>query len=331
MQLPRVAVIGTGGTISSLGRHSLDLVEYNDFGQLLHVDELLSRFPEIKQVADVQAVRFRAISSTAITPADGSSSTRLSTASPLGGTPGGPHHARHGDPGRDRLFSQFEPEGRLPRRARRRAATGKRAQLGRGHEPAQRGAGGRRASDPRARVLVLLNDEIQAAREVTKGSTFRVETFRSPDLGILGYADADGQVVLYRAPTRRHAPDTEFDTRGLASCRASTSPIPTPERTRRQSDALVAAGAEAIVCASMAPGLLTPAEREAAAATRKRGVLVIQSCRAGSGRVMARTRLREQGIVAADNLNPQKARVLAMLALTRSHDPQVIQRYFDEY
>jgi len=46
---------------------------------------------------------------------------------------------------------------------------------------------------------------------------------------------------------------------------------------------------------------------------------------------MARTHLREAGIVAADNLNPQKARVLAMLALTRTKDPQTIQRYFEEY
>ena len=60
-------------------------------------------------------------------------------------------------------------------------------------------------------VLVVLNDEIQAAREVTKTSTLRLETFRSHDLGMLGYADPDGRVAIYRRPTRRHAPDTEFD------------------------------------------------------------------------------------------------------------------------
>jgi L-asparaginase len=64
---------------------------------------------------------------------------------------------------------------------------------------------------------------------------------------------------------------------------------------------------------------------------RRRGVLVVVSSRAGSGRVLPRMSLREGGFVVADNLNPQKARVLAMLALTRSDDPAEVQRIFDEY
>src|SRR6185369_12174991 len=73
------------------------------------------------------------------------------------------------------------------------------------------------AMSPNARglgVLVVLNDEIQAAREVTKGSTHRLETMRSHDLGMPGYADPDGRVEIYRSPTRRRAPDTEFDVSG---------------------------------------------------------------------------------------------------------------------
>ncbi len=59
-------------------------------------------------------------------------------------------------------------------------------------------------------VLVVLNDEINAAREATKTSTYRVETFRAPDLGLLGYVDGDA-VVFYRSSTRRHTSRTEFD------------------------------------------------------------------------------------------------------------------------
>lgn len=55
------------------------------------------------------------------------------------------------------------------------------------------------------------------------------------------------------------------------------------------------------------------------------------SSRAGSGRVLPRTILRERGCVAADNLNPQKARALAMLALIRTDDVAEVQRMFDEY
>jgi L-asparaginase len=52
----------------------------------------------------------------------------------------------------------------------------------------------RTASSPEARgkgVLVVMNDEINAAREVTKTNTLRVETFRAPDVGLLGYVDED--------------------------------------------------------------------------------------------------------------------------------------------
>ena len=59
-------------------------------------------------------------------------------------------------------------------------------------------------------VLTVLNNEIQCGRDVTKASTFRVETFRPNELGFLGYADSDGKVVFYRAPLRRHTVDTPF-------------------------------------------------------------------------------------------------------------------------
>ena len=50
--LPRIAVIGTGGTISSLGASSLDVLDYPDFGQKLTAEALLDRFPETRLVAD---------------------------------------------------------------------------------------------------------------------------------------------------------------------------------------------------------------------------------------------------------------------------------------
>src|SRR6202012_275899 len=73
------------------------------------------------------------------------------------------------------------------------------------------------AASPDARgmgVLVVLNDEIHAAREVTKTSTLRLQTFRTPDFGVLGHADGDA-VAFYRRPVRRCAPDTVFDVTGI--------------------------------------------------------------------------------------------------------------------
>jgi len=190
------------------------------------------------------------------------------------------------------------------------------------------------AAAPEARglgVLVLLNDEVQAARDVTKSSTLRLETFRSPDLGMLGYADPDGRVAIYRRPVRRHAPDTEFDVRGRADLPRVDIALSYAGADGAAIQAFVAAGARAIVSAALAPGVTTPAETEALLEARRRGVLIVVSSRAGSGRVLPRTLLRERGFVVADNLNPQKARVLAMLALTRTDDPVDVQRLFDVY
>ena len=58
-------------------------------------------------------------------------------------------------------------------------------------------------------VLTILNDEIQSARDVRKGNTYRTDTFHSGEFGILGYADADA-IVYYHAPERRHTVSSEF-------------------------------------------------------------------------------------------------------------------------
>ena len=72
--------------------------------------------------------------------------------------------------------------------------------------PESRGKGG----------LIVLNDEINAARDTTKTNTLRVETFRAPELGILGYIDED-KVSYYRATTKRHTLNSEFDVTNLTT------------------------------------------------------------------------------------------------------------------
>lgn len=74
--------------------------------------------------------------------------------------------------------------------------------------------GVRVAADPASAgmgVLVVLNDTIHSARDVTKTATFRVEAFQGRDLGPLGYADSDGRILYYHRPLRPHTTATEFD------------------------------------------------------------------------------------------------------------------------
>ena len=329
---PRVALIGTGGTISSVGRDSLDVWEYMDHSQKLEVDALVANVPELATVADVVPVRHRAIGSPAIGPkdwlelnllvhevvtrerADGvvithGTATLEETAYFLNLT------VKVSVPvvvvGAQRPFSGLSTDARMNLVGAVRVAGA----------PQARGLG----------VLVVLNDEIQAARDVTKSSTLRLETFRTHDLGMLGYADPDGRVAIYRRPARRHAPDTAFDVRPLPTLPRVDIAYSYAGADGTAIAAFVAAGARAIVSASMAPGVTTAAEMDALVDARRRGVLVVISTRAGSGRVLPRTLFRERGFVAADNLGPQKARILTMLALTVSDEAERLQRMFDEY
>ncbi len=193
--------------------------------------------------------------------------------------------------------------------------------------------GVRVAAAPESRgrgVLVMLNDEIQAAREVTKTSNWRMQTFRTPDFGALGHADAD-RIAYYRRPERKHMPDTEFDVSGLAALPRVDIIYAYPGSDGTAVRAFVAAGAKGIVSAGFAPGMAPPADLEALAEAVKQGVAVVQSSRAGSGRIFRSKRLTDAGILAGDNLNPQKARLLLALALTKTSDPDEIARMFLTY
>ena len=329
----RVALIGTGGTISSIGRDSLDLWEYMDTSRKAEPDELLQRFPEVAAAADIVPVGFRSVGSAAIGPAEWLALTAavheaVDREAPLDGVV-----ITHGTATLEEtayfLHLTLKSDAAVVLVGAQRPASGLSSDAGLNLLNAVRVAGSREARA--LGVLVLLNDEIQSARDVTKSSTLRLEAFRSHDLGMLGYADPDGRVAIYRRPTRRHAPDTEFDVRGrteLPRVDIAASYAGADETAIR---AFVAAGARAIVSAALPPGVVTPAETEALLEARKRGVLIVMSSRAGSGRVLPRTVLRRQDLVVADNLTPQKARILAMLALTRTNDPGEVQRMFDEY
>src|SRR5262249_54420137 len=160
-----------------------------------------------------------------------------------------------------------------------------------------------------------------AAREVTKTSTFRLQTFRTPDFGALGHADGDA-IAYYRAALRRHAPDTEFDVRGLDGLPRVDIAYAYAGSDGTAVRAFRAAGARGIVWAGFAPGGTGPSELGALRGAAGAGVIVMQATRAGSGRVFRPSRLAAAGILAADNLNPQKARLLLSLALTVTHEPE---------
>jgi L-asparaginase len=330
---PTVAILGTGGTIGSSGRDSLDTWEYMDHGGRLSLAELLERFPEVGLAAEIEAVDAAQLSSSGITPANWLDLAQRIHALAARPAPPAGIVVTHGTATLEETayFLNLTLKTEIPVVVvgAQRPASGFATDAGSNLASAVRVAASAEARG--LGVLVVLNEEIHGAREVTKGSTLRLETFRAPDLGMLGYADPDGRIALYRRPSRRHAPDTEFDVGGLDALPRVDIAYAYAGADGAAIDAFATAGAKAIISATLAPGLPTPAQIEALERARAGGVVTVYSSRAGSGRVLLRQTMREAGIVAADNLNPQKARVLAMLALTVSREPVELQRIFDSY
>ena len=330
---PRIAFLGTGGTISFTGRDSLDTWEYMDYGTRLSVSEILARFPEVSEVAEIIPFDVRQVSSSGIVPNDWLALVAKieevdQTKDDIDGIV-----VTHGTATLEETayFLNLTTKTKLPIViiGAQRPSSGFATDAG-----SNLLAAVRTASSAEARglgVVALLNEEIQAAREVTKTSTLRLETFQSPDLGMLGYADPDGSIAIYRKPPRRHTVESEFDISDITVL-PRVDIVPSYAGADGTAiEAFIAAGAKGLVMATLAPGLPTPPQIEAVKAARKQGVLIIYSTRAGSGRVLRRASMKRDGIVSADNLNPQKARVLAMLALTRTDDPEEMQRMFDTY
>lgn len=183
-------------------------------------------------------------------------------------------------------------------------------------------------------ALIVMNDEINAARDTTKTNTLRVETFRAPELGILGYVDED-KVAYYRATTKRHTASSEFDVSNLTTLPKVTVLYSYIEPDAALIQAAIKGGAKGIVFAGTGNGTLSIFEanavKEVQAMPAASRPALVRSSRVGNGRVTPTTEFDAMDIVAADTLTPQKARILLMLALTKTSDVKEIRRIFAEY
>jgi L-asparaginase len=173
-------------------------------------------------------------------------------------------------------------------------------------------------------ALVVVNDMIHAARDVTKTLSYRLETYDSRDLGALGLVDED-KVSFYRAPTRRgHAFDLE---------KITTLPRVDIVYTYADADGTLidASKAEGLVIAGFPTGSGTPAMDEAVKRAVARGVPVVMTHRGGAGRVQDTRAKEARPLLWGDNLTPQKARILLMLGLTRTRNTAELQKIFNTY
>lgn len=330
--MKKIAFIGTGGTIASLGIGPLNIVHYGAHKTMLPAGDIIAAVPQVQDVAEVIAIPFANIPSpsigftewkalsllcsklveehadlTGIVIGHGTA-TLEETAYALGLT------LKVSIPvvvvGSQRPLSGLASDASMNLVNAVRVAA----------DPQSTGRG----------VLVLLNDEIHPAREVTKTSTYRLQTFRAPDFGMLGYVDGDA-VSYYRRTERVTSPDTEFDLATLETLPRVDIAYAYAGADGVDVDAFVTAGARGIVSAGFAPGMAPPGQAAALERAAKAGVVIMQATRAGSGIVHDSARLTDLGFVPSDNLNPQKARILLALALSKTQDRAEIMRIFKTY
>jgi len=181
-------------------------------------------------------------------------------------------------------------------------------------------------------VLVVANDEIHFAREVAKTNTTQVGTFKSTNRGLAGLVSS-ARIHFYGSPVRRHTQASEFRLPGVRALPRVDIVYAHAGMGRELVDAAVRSGARGLVLAGVGNGNLNAATIAAARAATRSGIAVVRSSRTGGGVVERNVEMDDDrlGFIASDELNPQKARILLMLGLTRTRDPAALQEMFYAY
>jgi L-asparaginase len=191
------------------------------------------------------------------------------------------------------------------------------------------------AVDPKAKgrgVLLVINDEIHYPREATKTNTTQLDTFKSPNRGKAGMTNA-GRVYWYDALATRHTSGSRLSVDGVKELPRVEIFYAYANVGREFVDQCVASGCKGIVLAGVGDGNATQAMVAGLQDAIKKGVAVVRSSRTNSGITDRNVELNddELGSIASMELNPQKARVLLMLGLTRTRDAKQLQQLFYEY
>ena len=179
-------------------------------------------------------------------------------------------------------------------------------------------------------VIVALNDEINAAREVTKTHTMSLDTFKSLEFGPLGIIDSNN-VIYYRKQTFSKnlilVNHLEQDVELIKVASGSNS---------RVLDFLVDAGVKGIVIEAMGRGNVPPMLMAGIKKAVVSEIPVVLVSRNPLGRIMPSygydgggLDLANTGVIMARNLNGQKARIALMLALAKFDSLDEIRAFFE--
>jgi len=324
----RVHILGTGGSISGIGPHRLDYTLYPELGRKLTVAQMLERIPEARGLAQLSGEDVLQVGSPSIGPQEW-----LQLAARIHALSADGVVITHGTATLEETayFLHLTVKSERPvvvtGAMRPPTAVGTDADLNLLDAI-------RLAATPEAAgrgVLTILNNEIQSARDVTKSNAFRVDTFHSRDFGVLGYVDSDARVLFYRDVTRPHTTATPFDVRGRQDLPRVDMVYSYAGGDGFLVDALIERRPDGMVLVGFGGGSYPAAFFEAGQRAVQAGIPVVLATRSWAGRVVTTPRLEKHGFIVCDDLMPQKARILLMLALTVTRERQRIQEFFYTY
>jgi len=329
---PKIVVIGTGGTISGVSDTRVSFQTYRS-GQLKISDMVAHLQPEIGKVADVSTVQFGNKGSGGYTIKEFYDLTKEVD-----------DELKHADgvvvtTGTDTM-EEFAYWLDLTVRSRKPVVltgsmrpwtvvgTDAPANL---YNAITLAASGRTECNG---TVIMLNDEIQAARDVTKTNALRMDTFKSREVGVLGYVDETRIRMLRSTPRAEHCDDprkwaTPFDLSKVDRDRLPRVEIVYgyQEAGGEAITAFADAGVRGIVTAGTGSGGISSAQSAARTAAIAKGVTFVSTTRTGSGASYGGS----TGVIPGEDLLPQKARILLLLSLARTSDPGTVAQWVSTY
>ena len=181
-------------------------------------------------------------------------------------------------------------------------------------------------------VLCCMNNQLLDAKTVIKTHTIDCDTFEGGPSGIIGYV-YNGEAYILQTPNNKHTVNSIFDVSkitkfpkvGIVYGYANASPLPM--------QAFVDANFDGIVLAGVGDGNFYKDVFDVAVKAQNQGIQIVRSSRCPTGPTCLNSEVDDEKyhFVASLSHNPQKARILLMLALTKTHDWQEIQQFFKEY
>ncbi|HKW82107.1 MAG TPA: type II asparaginase [Burkholderiaceae bacterium] len=180
-------------------------------------------------------------------------------------------------------------------------------------------------------VLIAMNDDILSGRDASKRINIKTNAFGS-QWGPLGSV-VEGKTYWFRAPVKRHTMSSEFDIEKIDALPPVMIVYGSGEMGTTMADAAGKAGAKAIIHAGTGNGSVPNYEVDTLKALRAQGIQIIRSARVPDGFVLRNSEQPDDKYdwVVAHDLNPQKAKILAALALTKTSDTKELQRIFWQY